>query len=255
MNEFNIDDYLGSLPEDILIINVANKGLTYLPDLSRFTKLRRLYCQANKLTSLPKLNESLAILNCSQNLLTSLPELNKNICSLLCHHNYIVQLPKLNEELMELNCSNNKLTSLPKLNEKLVKLNCSNNKLTSLPKLNTNIFLLCCGYNELISLPEINDKMLQFRCEENLISDVLHIKNEWLCIAGLYREIGIIRQKVKIHNRFRLLFYTLKYKKYFRDWLWRIRESKIKERYSPNNLLKLLEDNNEEDLDTLLDKW
>ena len=235
MNEFNIDDYLGSLPEDILIINVANKGLTYLPDLSRFTKLRRLYCQANKLTSLPKLNESLAILNCSQNLLTSLPELNKNICSLLCHHNYIVQLPKLNEELMELNCSNNKLTSLPKLN--------------------TNIVLLYCGYNELISLPEINDKMLQFRCEENLISDVLHMKNEWLCIAGLKREIGITRQKVKIHNRFRLLFYTLKYKKYFRDWLWRIRESKIKERYSPNNLLKLLEDNNEEDLDTLLDKW
>ena len=47
------------------------------------------------------------------------------------------------------------------------------------------------------------------------------------------------------------MYYTLKYKNKFRKILWeKIRESKIKDYYSPENLINLLNNNPEEDLDT-----
>ena len=60
-------------------------------------------------------------------------------------------------------------------------------------------------------------------------------------------------------NRFIELFYTLKYKKQFRSWLWeRVREPKIREKYHPDNLLRMLEERGEIDLDELdeiMEKW
>ena len=91
MSNFNIEDYLNSLPEDTTKINVSNKNLTYLPDLSRFKNLQQLYCNDNKLTSLPPLNENLLYLHCSNNKLTSLPQLNENLEELYCNNN----IPKI----------------------------------------------------------------------------------------------------------------------------------------------------------------
>ena len=51
MTEFNIEIYLNSLPDDITIININNKNITYLPDLTRFKNLIELDCINNKLTS------------------------------------------------------------------------------------------------------------------------------------------------------------------------------------------------------------
>jgi len=53
---FDIETYLNSLNKcSTTEIDVLNKGLTYLPDLSRFYNLRKLNCASNKLTSLPPL--------------------------------------------------------------------------------------------------------------------------------------------------------------------------------------------------------
>jgi hypothetical protein len=68
-----------------------------------------------------------------------------------------------------------------------------------------------------------------------------------------------IRQEITIMNRFKELFYALKYKKQFRDWLWvRIREPKIRKKYHPDNLMKMLEGREEmtlDELDELHEKW
>ena len=48
MSEFNIENYLNSLPEDIETIDVSNKNLTYLPSLKRFYKLKKLNCSNNQ---------------------------------------------------------------------------------------------------------------------------------------------------------------------------------------------------------------
>lgn len=41
MSAFNIEEYLNSLPDDVEEINVSERRLTYLPDLSRF-KIKRI---------------------------------------------------------------------------------------------------------------------------------------------------------------------------------------------------------------------
>ena len=67
---FDIEEYFDSLPNDIEEIYVSEKGLTYLPDLSRFTKLKLLSCFGNNLVSLPLLPNSLQNLRCDNNKLT-----------------------------------------------------------------------------------------------------------------------------------------------------------------------------------------
>ena len=94
--QFDINTYLNSLPDDTTVINVSNKGLKNLPDLSRFKNLIKLYCSNNQLTSLPPLNKNLKILYCDINFLTSLPPLNENLKYLYCSNNELTSLPPLN---------------------------------------------------------------------------------------------------------------------------------------------------------------
>ena len=60
---------------DIDCINLSYKGLSKLPDLTRFTKLKVLYCSDNLLTELHNLPESLTKLYCGNNQLTELNNL------------------------------------------------------------------------------------------------------------------------------------------------------------------------------------
>jgi hypothetical protein len=55
-------------------------------------------------------------------------------------------------------------------------------------------------------------------------------------------------------NNFKDLFYALKFKNKFRKWLWeKVRLPKIQAFYNPNNLLKILKD--DDDLDDVLAGW
>jgi len=124
---FNIEEYINSLPLDTTWINVSNKGLTYLPDLSRFKNLESLNCSYNKLTHLPPLNNELTELMCYKNQLTELPPLNNKLKYLCCDTNKLTELPPLNNELKLLDCKDNQLTELPPLNNKLKYLCCYDN--------------------------------------------------------------------------------------------------------------------------------
>ena len=126
---FNIEDYINSLPLDTTDIDVSDKRLKYLPDLTRFKQLIRLYCFNNYLTELPPLNNTLKVLVCSLNQLTELPPLNNDLTFLDCSYNQLIKLPPLNNNLLQIYCCRNKLTELPVLNNKLVRLNCFNNKI------------------------------------------------------------------------------------------------------------------------------
>jgi hypothetical protein len=81
-------------------------------------------------------------------------------------------------------------------------------------------------------------------------------------IRSIYKpllcHLDIIQKNV-ILNRFKEMFYALKYKRQFRDFLWiKVREPKIRARYHPDNLAKMLEERGEidvDELDALMDKW
>ena len=198
MSEFNIEEYINSLPEDVEEINVSFDNLTYLPDLSRFTNLKELYCGYNQLTSLPNLPANLQELYCSKNQLTLLPNLPPNLQTLICSYN--------------------QLTLLPNLPPKLQTLGCDNNQLTLLPDLPTTIKYLYYNNNPIYDL---------------LNSD----------------DISVIRNKLKILNKFRDLYYCIKYKSKFRKWLWDLREKKIQENFHPDKLREMLEGKDIDDVD------
>ena len=57
-------------------------------------------------------------------------------------------------------------------------------------------------------------------------------------------------------NKVKELFWSLKYKTKFRDWLWeKVRLPKIEKQYHPDNLKELLLDINDDDLDNVLSVW
>jgi Leucine-rich repeat (LRR) protein len=127
-------------------------------------------------------------------------------------------------------CSSNELTSLPPLNDKLINLSCSNNQLTSLPPLNNNLTNLFCFNNPINEFIDFNNNNI------------------------------FIKNQVKILNRFRKLFYLLKFKKSFIRFMWKSREKKIQEQFHPKHLYHFLENNkvaeeNNALLDTFLNEW
>ena len=92
-----IETYLNSLSEDILTLNIECKGITSLPDLTRFKNLKELYCYNNQLTQLPPLNESLQRLHCYNNQLVILPTLNANLQHLYYNNNLIYEIIDSND--------------------------------------------------------------------------------------------------------------------------------------------------------------
>jgi len=150
----------------LYVIHLEIKDLT---GIEYFLNLKYLYCDNNRLTSLPVLPDRLEELGCSENSLTNLPTLPDTLTHLACHNNILTTLPTLPDTLKSLYCSYNKLTSLPVLPITLEYLNCYYNNLTSLPNLPDTLEVLLSNNNMLP--PTILPKTLkQFRwsiCHRN----------------------------------------------------------------------------------------
>jgi Leucine-rich repeat (LRR) protein len=217
--EFNIEDYINSLPLDTIDIDVSGKGLTVLPDLTRFKQLTYLNCSDNLLTELPPLNNTLKVLDCSLNQLTELPPLNDNLTFLECSYNQLTKLPSLNNNLQQIYCYHNELSKIPPLNNNLVVLECSLNQLTELPVLNNKLVKLYC----------YNIKIYNIEFDRNNTKIIQILRN------------------------FRNTYYLLKFKKHFKRWLWeKVREPKIMAKFHPSYLDELLET---DDLEVFLEDW
>ena len=187
-------------------------------------------------TFLNSLPDDTTKIDVSGKCLTELPDLSrfKNLIKLYCSNNILTSLPPLNKNLKILNCSFNFLTSLPPLNENLEILYCYNNRLTSIPQLNENLKQLYCFYN--ISF--------KYNPIYNILSDLLYNFNNPYTNQIL---------QIKKLNKFRSLYYQLKFKKHFIKWLWKSREKQIEEKYHPKYLLENLDENT--DLDEFLNNW
>jgi Leucine-rich repeat (LRR) protein len=136
------------------------------------------------------------------------------------------------------------LTTLPTLNEILQTLYCAHNRLSSLPRLNENLQILACAHNRLTSLPRLNKNLMLLSYHHNPIYEIINSD-----------DLFIIRKKLEILHTFFHLYYCLKFKRQFRDFLWKkIREPKIIEKYHPSYLLKFLKDENA-DIETVLNSW
>jgi len=265
-----IERYLNSLSNDIVILDISNKGITSLPDLTRFENLKILYCYGNNLTSLPTLPQNLEELSCYYNELTSLPTLPQKLKKLSCFNNKLTSLPTLPQKLKDLSCSYNELTSLPTLPQNIEEISCSYNQLTSLPTLPQNLRILDCYYNKLTSLPTtLPQNLQQLYCDKNQLASLptlpQNLEYFLYCYNPIYEIVNSdsfikIKQNIVILNNFRYLYYCLKLKKKLKKLLWeKVREPKIKKIYNPMNLIKILgNEKSDEDYDyfnKVLENW
>lgn len=215
MSAFNIEEYLNSLPEDIEIIDISSKNLTYIPSLKQFKYLVDLYCYNNKLTKLPELNSSLKALYCAKN--------------------QLIQLPELNDKLQVLNCEFNLLTQLPKLNSSLQYLNAYNNPLYQLPQLNSSLEIFFCNSNHL---------PFQINCatsNEGFLTD--NKRNEINRKIRCFEQFKELYHSLKFKRQFRDWL-----------WI-KVRLPRIEKQFHPDNLVEFLYEIDDEGLDETLDNW
>jgi len=154
-------------------------------------------------------------------------------------------LPILNEKIETLNCCYNKLTYLPHLKETIKYLRCQNNELKYLPELNEKLEILILTNNPfchiLYSCKNKNNRDQDQNYDEQDDED----EDDFI----YYLNINIIKAKFKMLHNFRFLYYSLKFKNKFRDWLWkRVREPKIQRELHPTKLFELLKYDDEDDI-------
>lgn len=258
MPRFNIETYLNSLPDYTTVIDISDKNVCYLPDITRFTLLEILYCDNNYLISLPPLPPNLRILSCLSNKLRSLPPLPQTLECLFCSYNPLTSLPPLPPNLLHLYCDKTGLTSLPAvLPPNLLHLHCVGNNLTYLPVvLPPNLQHLYCSHNNLTSMPTLPQSINGFSYCFNPIWEnqrqIIRSHN-----VGDQSSIFITIKQINTYNSFRHLYYSLKLRNWIltlRNWLWeKVIKPKIEKKYHPNNLIKKLDENT--DLDTVLINW
>lgn len=137
------------------------------------------------------------------------------------------------------------ITSLADLPPKLIYLNCCYNKLTIIPKLPNTLKNLSCQNNPLECLPILPTELLELHCYNNLYIDLLN--------PFIY-NFSKIRIHYKKLYKFRHFYYSLRFKRQFRDWLYmKVREPRIIKQFHPQYLLDNLTE--KDDLELVLTNW
>jgi hypothetical protein len=119
--------------------------------------------------------------------------------------------------------------------------------------LNKNLEELSCPNNQLTSLPPLNEKLGYLHWDKNpiyyLLISIINLDGK----LNLKNDLKKLNKILKIINKFRNMYYQLKFKKHFIKWLWKSRERYIAEKYHPKYLLENLDENT--DLDEFLNNW
>jgi len=90
----------------------------------------------------------------------------------------------------------------------------------------------------------LNEKLISFNFDNNPICEIINSR----------KNMNETKEKIKIFNKFRYLYYSLKFKKQFRDLLWKkVREPMIMRRYHPSYLIEKLDV--DIDLEMVVNSW
>jgi Leucine-rich repeat (LRR) protein len=187
-----MQSYIDSLDDSITELNLYDKQLTCLPDLSKFKQLTKLDCGYNQITELNNLPNSITILYCSNNQITELNNLANSITTLDCYNNQITELNNLANSITTLHCYNNQITELNNLPNSITYLDCNSNQITELNNLPNSITTLNCSYNQITELNNLPNSITELYCLNNQL-----VSNDLIYWKGI--------------KKFRKFYYTLKF--------------------------------------------
>jgi Leucine-rich repeat (LRR) protein len=97
-----MEQYLDTLSTVITELDLSNKNLIILPDLTKFKKLVKLNCSNNQITKLNNLPNTLQELWCCNNQITKLNNLPNTLQKLNCSYNQINKLNNLPNTLLKI---------------------------------------------------------------------------------------------------------------------------------------------------------
>ena len=270
-----IEQYIDTLPNTTTYIDLFNKGLTFIPSLTRFTKLMEIILDRNSLTHLPELPNGVHTIFCDYNKLESIEGLPDSVRFLYVEYNNITHIHKLPNGLryirVSYNClqtidhlpplvyqiccvGNPELNRLPELPNSLLYLICNGCGLTHLPKLPNTLSELSINENPIWFIEHIPDNLCAFSCYNTPIIHTLNLhKPEGLTIR---QTNDFYRTKINKLQRARELHYTLKLKDPLRYWLWvRVRLPKIEQANHPDMLAKHMLENEDKDIEEVMDNF
>ena len=103
---------------EIVELDLSNKQIEGILCLKKFTKLSKLDCSYNQITSFENLPASLTELICYENKIFKLDNLPDSLETLNCASNKIKYLDNLPKNLINLYCVENQKTNMDELKEK-----------------------------------------------------------------------------------------------------------------------------------------
>ncbi len=195
MNKQTIN-ILNQYKPNITKLDINNKDIKGILDLSRFTKIEELCCSLNSIDELINLPETLITLNCMRNIIKDLDNLPKNlkvlncIANLIssldnlplqlewleCGYNYNIQyLDFLPASLLKLECTYCNIQNINCLPIKLSQLNCQNNNNIIIDNLPKKLKLLICSKEPINVPPKCKIEIINFKNEIN----ELEVKNKF----------------------------------------------------------------------------
>ncbi len=260
---------LNDLPDSLLYLNCRQNKLKKInlpPNLKTFE------CTHNQIERL-KMPDSLEEVYCAYNQIKKITHISKSLKKFNCVNNKLMKLPPIPKDLIYLCVAGNINLSLPILNNNLKKLNCSSCKIEKIDYLPESLeYIYLTGNNRISKLPFIKQKLntLNIKSTNIEIDNLCYLYDKidnFSCYGCKLFNQSITEKDCKYYNKeninilkiiyqFKFNYFLLRFKTKFMDWMWRVREKKVMEKYSPENLEKLLSDIiDEDDMMNKLDSW
>ena len=202
--KFSVDELA-----EITEIYASNLGIKTLKGVEHFSKLKKLVCDYNELTSLDvSHNAALTLLCCDWNNITELKVTdNPELESISCDNNQIASLDlRKNTKLESIICRNNKLKALNVDNNSAMSwIVCGGNEISSLNVSNNpELYVFLCNDNQLTSLDVSNNpKLYELTCSGNKLNTLKLCDNGVLeslvCSSNQLTTLDVSRQALLRH--------------------------------------------------------
>jgi len=232
---------LNRIDSRLTVLTIRACDMMQLPDLTRFTNLRKLSVCSCKLVELPELPSRLQSLICSNNRLSELPALPDTLTHIDCSWNMLTTLPRLSPNLRELICNDNYLKRLPAYNANLTYINCANNILRTIEPLHF------VGYGHIgdatIYFP--NNPIYTFICDDMGFDETVYQTKIYV--------LGVM-------YRFKRAYYRCRLYKIMRKWMYeKVIAPRMMAKYHPDRLREMLaeigDDADEDTFQESLNAW
>lgn len=272
---FNLLKHLPEMPEGLTWLMCTCNRLTSLEGIPstvhtiladqnrirsfswRFPSLKNVCLIANRIKTVGALPPNLESCFIGYNHIQCFPDLPETLQVLSCGHNDLIELPsRLPASLQTLFCEfNPRLSALPDIPHDLVSLSVRGCNISRLPRLPDTISTL--EFHDTPVVQMVNLPLYLFNyyqvMENTPIGEIIRptaaafTAERSLSVAEL---LDICRANLHKLNRFRELYYSLRYKRQFWKWLWnKYRITRIERAYHPDRLRERLEQEGGEEAD------